>query len=63
MPLEGAWKVERSIDYSGRTPANRAPRHAMLRIHNDEVILSDGCSARFAPEQYLFPEVFQPLTK
>lgn len=60
---EGTWKFERSIDYLGRTPVNQAPRFPVLVIHNNEIRLSDACVAKFAPEEYLFSDVFQPLTK
>ncbi len=60
---EGTWKFERSIDYLGRTPVNQAPRFPTLVIHNNEVRLSDICVAKFASEEYLFSDVFQPLTK
>lgn len=60
---EGTWKFERSIDYLGRTPVNQAPRFPTLVIHGNEVRLSDTCVAKFAPEEYLFSDVFQPLTK
>jgi hypothetical protein len=61
--LDGIWKFERSADYYGRTPVNEAPRFSILLIHGDEVHLSEDCLIKFTKEPYLFPEIFQPLTK
>lgn len=63
VTLDGAWKFERSADYYGRTPVNQAPAFSTLLIHDSEVRLAEGCVVKFAKEQYLFPDVFQPLSK
>ncbi|GGC15224.1 hypothetical protein GCM10011572_40740 [Pseudoduganella buxea] len=32
-------------------------------VRSKEIALSDACVAQFSPDEYLFPEVFQPLSK
>jgi hypothetical protein len=60
---EGTWKFERSMDYYGRTPANKPPKFSTIVIRANDVSLSEACVAPFTPGDYLFPEVFQPLSK
>ena len=59
---QGTWKYERSMDYFGRT-ANTAPPPATLLVRANEVALSASCVARFSTEDYLFSDVFQPLSR
>ncbi len=59
---EGTWKLDRTMDYYGRT-ANTAPRFTSLVVRPKEIALSDACVAQFSPDDYLFPEVFQSLSK
>jgi hypothetical protein len=60
---EGAWKFERSMDFYGRTPANKPPKFSTIVIRANDVSLSEACVAPFTPGDYLFTEVFQPLSK
>lgn len=60
--LQGAWKYERTMDYFGRT-ANASPPSATLVVRAKELVLSGSCVARFSTDDYLFSEVFQPLSK
>ena len=60
---EGTWKFERSMDYYGRTPANTQPKFSTIVIRAKNISLSEACVAPFTPGDYLFPEVFQPLSK
>jgi hypothetical protein len=58
----GTWKYGRTMDYFGRT-ANTAPPSATLLVRPNEVALSTSCIARFSTEDYLFTDVFQPLSR
>lgn len=60
---EGRWTFERSMDYYGRTPANKAPKFPSLVVRAKDISLSDACVASFVSGDYLFPDVFQPLSK
>lgn len=61
--LEGTWKFERSADYFGRIALDQAPKFESITIRDGEIRLSENCIARVSSSEYLFPEVFQPLTK
>lgn len=62
MPA-GTWKFERSVDYFGRTPVNKAPKFSTIVVRDNDVIFSDTCVVRASGEEYFFSDVFQPLTK
>ncbi|GGZ05333.1 hypothetical protein GCM10007388_43780 [Pseudoduganella plicata] len=50
------------MDYFART-ANMSLPAATLVVRANEVVLSGSCVARFSADDYLFSEVFQPLSK
>lgn len=60
---EGTWQFERSVDYFGRTVPNQPPKFTTIVFRNSEVSLSDACVARFSVDDYLFPQVFQPMSR
>jgi hypothetical protein len=60
---EGTWKFERSMDYYGRTPANKAPKFPSLVVRAKDISLSESCLVPYSPTDYAFPDVFQPLSK
>jgi hypothetical protein len=57
------WKFERSIDYYGRTPPNKPPKFRSVVVHAKSIVFSETCAVPFTPGDYLFPEVFQSLSK
>jgi len=62
-PLEGIWKFERSVDYESNAPTKKAPKFPTIHFQRDTVQLSESCAARFTVKDYLFPDVFQAMTK
>lgn len=60
---EGTWKFERSMDYYGRTSANKPPKFPSMVVRAKDISLSEACVAPIIAGDYLFPEVFQPLSK
>lgn len=55
------WNLEKTADYFSRP--NSVPRFTSLIVRPKEIALSDACVAQFSADEYLFPEVFQPLSK
>lgn len=59
----GIWKFDRSADYFGRMPANEAPQFSTIIFRDNEVRLSETCTAKVKLQDYSFSQLFQPLTK
>lgn len=55
------WHLEKTADYFARPSS--VPQFTSLIVRSKEIALSDGCVAQFSADDYLFSEVFQPLSK
>ncbi|WP_156398181.1 hypothetical protein [Duganella sp. Root336D2] len=62
-PVEGTWKLERSVDYESNAPAKKASKFPIIKFQDNIIQLSENCTARLIATDYLFPEVFQAMTK
>lgn len=61
--FSGIWKFEKSKVYGETRPSDESPPFASFSVQGNTAIFSQSCLVAFTPQDYFFPDVFQPMSK